>query len=80
MLTSSGGKVGGRIPLVPHRSTPMLCRTSQSNMLAKKFVITQMGNKLHKVQESAASAVGDKHQAARRGVKVQHKFHHLQYA
>ena len=41
----SGRKVGGRIPLVPHRSTPMLClcRISQSNILAKKFVITQMG-------------------------------------
>ena len=34
------------------------------------------GNKLHKVQESAASAVGIKQ--AR--VKVQHKFHHLQCA
>ena len=36
----------------------MLCRTYQSNILAKKFWI-----KLHKLQESAASAVGDKHQA-----------------
>ena len=35
--------VGGLVPLVPHLSTPMLCRTSQSNILAKKFVITQMG-------------------------------------
>ena len=31
------------VPLVPHRSTPMLCRTSQSSMLAKKCVTTQMG-------------------------------------
>ena len=38
-------KSGGRVPLVPHRSTPMLClyRTSKSSMLAKKFVIIQMG-------------------------------------
>ena len=64
MLTPSDRGVVS-VPLVPHCSTPMLClcRTSQSNILAKKFVITQMGIMLHKVQDFAASAVGDKHQA-----------------
>ena len=33
---------------------------------------------LHKLQESAASAVGDKHQVG--GVKVQHKCHHFKCA
>ena len=57
-------KSGGRAPSSPHRSMPMLCRTSQSNILAKKSVTTHSnGNKLQKVQESATSAVGDKHQA-----------------
>ena len=41
MLTSE--KWGGRVPLVLHRSTPILCKTSQSNILVNKFVITQMG-------------------------------------
>ena len=36
-------KSGRRVPLFPHRPTPMLCRTSQSNILAKTFVVTQMG-------------------------------------
>ena len=37
-------------------------KLSQSNILAKKFVITQMGIS-YTVQESAASVVGDNHQA-----------------
>ena len=61
----SGRKVGGGTR--PPRPTLIdamlcLCRTYQSNILAKKFVITQMGM-LHKVQESAASTLGDQHQA-----------------
>ena len=54
-------KCGGRIPLVPHRSTPMLCRTSQSNILAKKSVIPQVGISFTKLH--AASAIGEKRQA-----------------
>ena len=41
-----------------------LCRTSQSYLLAKKFVITQRGSiYTHKVQEFAGSPEGDKHLA-----------------
>ena len=42
-------KSGGTRPLVPHWSTPMvcLCRTSQSNILAKKCVITKVYNIIH---------------------------------
>ena len=42
MLSPQAEKWGTR-PLVPHRAMPMLCRTSQSYILAKLFVITQMG-------------------------------------
>ena len=59
-----------------------LCRTSQSHHLAMKFVITQRGSKLHKVQESAVSAVADisihqGDQAAIHGVTGQTKIYNL---
>ena len=47
-------KLEGTRPLVPHRSTPMLCRISQSNMLAKKFVSTEMGISYTKHQAGEA--------------------------
>ena len=49
----------------------------------KEFFYHLNGNMLHKLQESAASAVGDKHQVGGGGgggVKVQHKCHHFKCA
>ena len=56
-------KNGGCIPLVPHRSTPMMCKNFPIQHFGKEICHHSNGNNLHKVQESAASAVGDKHQA-----------------
>ena len=62
-LTPHAEKWGTRPPRPPLIDAMLcLCRISQSNILAKKFVITQMGM-LHKVQKSAASVVGDQYQA-----------------
>ena len=59
-------KSGETRPPRPHRSKPMLCRTSQSYILEKKCHHSN-GKKLHKMQESAASVIGDKHHAGGRG-------------
>ena len=60
-----------------------LCRTSQSHLLAKKFVITKIrSNYTHKVHKSSGSAVGDINihqgdQAAIQGVTGQTQINNL---
>ena len=63
--------------LVPHRSTPMLCRTSQSYILAKKFVITQMGICYTKCRNLPLLSQAMSIKQAR---EVKHKFHNLKCA
>ena len=57
-----------------------LCRTSQSHLLGKNYYHSN-GIKLHKVQESAGSAVGNKYpqgdQAAIQGVTGLTKINHV---
>ena len=63
MLTPSGHGVIS-VPLVPHWSTSMLCLCRTTIQHCGKEICHQSNRiMLHKVQESAASAVGDKHQA-----------------
>ena len=64
MLTPSmpwGGQRPPRPPLIDAHAVPVL--NFQIQHFGKEIFRHSNGNKLHKVQESAASAVDDKHQA-----------------
>ena len=56
-----GGQRPPRPPLIDAHAVPVLNFPIQH--FGKEICRHSNGNKLHKVQESAASAVGDKHQA-----------------
>ena len=61
MLTPSGRWVVSVPPLIDAHGVPVQNFTIQH--FGKEICHHSYGNKLHKVQESSASAVGDKHQA-----------------
>ena len=61
MLTPSGCKVGNTSPSSPTDRHAMYNFPIQ--YFGKEICQHSNGNKFHKVQESAASVVGDKHQA-----------------
>ena len=60
-LNPWGGQRSSRPPLIDAHAVPVLNFPIQN--VGKEIYRHSNGNKLHKMQESAASAVGDKHRA-----------------